>query len=96
MIVYKEHEQGTTTKVHDLDNKIVIEKSFDAEPLVEQCAAERQATSGQRWGDGQKIGTIPAAVYGQFMRDYQGKELTQKLMQWLRENPAFITFDKFK
>ena len=94
MIVFREDENGIRTQVHDLDNRIVIQKTFDAEPLLEACAAERHAAAGERWGDGRKVGTVPLAVLGQFMREDGGLDV-ERATAWLRENPAFITFDRF-
>ena len=94
MIVFKEDENGVRTQVHDLENKIVIQKTYDAEPLLDACAAERQATAGERWGDGRKVGTVPLAILGQFMRENDGLNVA-RAEKWLRENPHFITFDRF-
>ena len=78
------------------DGHIIHKTSFDAEPLMRQAHAERIATDGQRWGQGvgTKVGTIPMAVYAQFLSK-PAEERQKFLLQWLRENPAFVTFDKF-
>lgn len=76
-------------------DQVVQKFTYDAEPFLEQAKAERNATAGDRWGDGRKVGTIPMAVYAQVLQ-IQGAEERQKfLVKWLKENPAFVTFDKF-
>lgn len=87
-------EQGIATRVHQDDGKTVIEKTYDAEPLLEYAAAMRQNTQGESWGEGRIIGTVPMAIVGQFMRQDGGID-TKRLTQWIRENPAFICFDRF-
>ena len=39
------------------------------------------------------IGTIPPAVFGMFMRQDGGFD-RKRCVQWLKENPYMITFDK--
>jgi len=85
---------GIQTTVHANDNGWTIQKTFDAEPFVEHAAQERAATSMQRWGDGRKVGTVPMAVLGQFMRQDGGLD-TKRLAAWLKENPAFVSYEPF-
>lgn len=86
---------GTRKQVTFEGDQAVTKLSFDAQPFLESAKAERVATAGERWGDGRKVGTIPMAVYTQFLK-IQGAEERQKyLRNWLLENPAFVTFDKF-
>jgi hypothetical protein len=87
-------ETGIQTVVHANDNGWTIEKRFDAEPLLQDAEAGRQATQGERWGDGRKVGTIPLAILGQFMRQDGGLD-TKRLTAWLRENPAFVSYEPF-
>lgn len=84
---------GIRTKVHDTGDKIVFEKEYDAQPFLDVAAEARAQSQGQRWGDGQHVGFIPAAVYSQWMR--QGRMNKETVVQWLKDNPAFVTFDKF-
>lgn len=92
-------ELGIRTRVHEVENKISIQKTFDAEPYLEAAKAERAVTAGDRWsggtsGLGKKVGTIPMAVLATFMRQDGGYD-TKRAMAWLKANPAFVTFDKF-
>lgn len=77
-------------------DQAVTKLTYDAEPMLEAAAAERVFTAGQRWGDGQKIGTIPMAVLGQINDTYKSAvERQARILLWLRENPRFVTFEKF-
>jgi hypothetical protein len=84
---------GIQTKVHDLDGKVVIQKTYDAEPLKEICAAERAATAGQRWGEFRKVGSVPMAEFATMLRQ-DGTIDQKRMLKWLKGNPAFVTFDK--
>lgn len=86
---------GSVTKVHEGDGRTVIEKVWDAEPLLQHAADARQATEGMNWGEGRKVGTVPMEVLGMFLRQDGGLD-KKRLTDWLRKNPAFICFDKFK
>lgn len=80
-----------------VDNDQVVQKTtYDAEPFLKLAAEERAHTAGDRWkeGLGTKVGTVPMAVYAQTMSmDSESRKVF--LLNWLRENPAFVTFDKF-
>lgn len=86
---------GVRKEVTFEGDQAVTKLTYDAAPFLEQAHAERVATAGDRWGEGKKVGTIPMAVYSQVLQ-IQGAEERQKfLVRWLKENPAFVTFDKF-
>jgi hypothetical protein len=92
------HAYGVHKQVTFEGDQAVTKLTYDAQPFIEAAKAERIATEGKRWGEGlgTKVGTMPMAVYSQFMK-IQGAEERQKfILTWLRDNPAFITFDKFK
>lgn len=77
-------------------DQLVRKQTFDAEPILEAAKAERNATAGERWGEGRKVGTIPMAIYNQILQTYQGREAReQAILSFLRQNQAFVTFDKF-
>lgn len=88
-------DQGITSTVHEDETRTVIQKTYDAEPLLEYAKGMREATEGQRWGDGRIVGTVPMAVCAQFMRQ-DGRLDAKRLTEWIRANPAFVCFDKFK
>lgn len=84
---------GITTTVHGLEGKTVIEKSYDAEPLLEAAAAMRAATEGERWGEMRHVGFIPMAELAKFFRQDGGFD-SARCKAWIRENPRFATFSK--
>lgn len=86
---------GTQTRVKFEGDQIVKVQSFDAEPIVEACKAERNETAGERWGEMRKVGSIPMAVYTKLLSIADQQERKKYLRRWLLENPAFITFDKY-
>jgi len=77
-------------------DQVVTKLTYDAEPLIEAAKAERNATADQRWGDGRKVGTIPMPVLNLIYAQHAGREEREKaILGWLRQNQAFVTFDKF-
>lgn len=95
-IVFKDHDAqtGITSAVHDVGGKVVIQKTYDAEPLLTACASERAATDGQKWGDLRKVGSIPMAELATMLRQ-DGTIDPKRLTSWLKSNPAFVTFGRF-
>lgn len=84
---------GITTTLHQTESKVVIEKAYDAQPLLDACAAERAATEGQRWGELRKVGSIPMAELAKMMRQ-DGTIDQKRCLAWIKANPAFVTFSK--
>lgn len=95
-IVYQENdaETGIKTRVHDLDSgRVVIEKQYDAQPLVQTAAEMRAATDGQRWGEMRHVGFIPMAELATMMRQDGGFDRA-RVLAYLKANPALATFSK--
>lgn len=94
-VVFKDHDPqlGITTKVHEVNGKTVIAKSYDAQPILDACAAERTATDGQKWGEFRKVGTVPMAELATMLRQ-DGTLDQERAYAWLKANPGFITFNK--
>jgi hypothetical protein len=80
-----------------LEGDHVVEKlTYDAEPLLEEAHARRVASAGDRWGDGHHVGTIPMAELARIGEQYKSaEERKHQILVWLRDNPKFVTFDKF-
>lgn len=95
MKTYQEFDPqlGIASAIHEVEGKVVIEKKWDAEPLLEACAAERAETEGQRWGEFRKVGTIPMAELAKLMRQ-DGTIDEKRCLAWIKANPAFVTFSK--
>lgn len=86
---------GIRTRVHETENKLVIEKQFDAEPLTEAAAEMRATRDGERWSEyGTHVGFIPMAELGTMMRQDGGFD-RKRVLEYLQRNPAFVTFSKF-
>ena len=86
-------ETGITTSVHYLDGKTVIQKEYDAQPLLDAAAEMRAATEGQRWGEMRHVGFIPMAELGKMMRQDGGFD-RDRLIAYLKANPKLATFSK--
>lgn len=85
---------GIAEATHFEDETIVVQKTFDAQPHLEYAQQAREATDGKRWGDGKMIGHIPPVFYGQILRIRDPQERERAVMQFFRENPAFLMFDR--
>lgn len=86
---------GTNTKLHFEGDNVIVQRTFDAQPIVEACKAERIATEGQRWGEMRKVGTLPMVIYAQALTIRENKARRKFIKDWLTQNPAFITFDRY-
>ena len=85
---------GITTRVQQVEGKVRISKTYDAEPFLQAAADERAATEGERWGEWRKVGSIPMAELAKFYRQDGGFD-SKRCAAWLRANPAMVTFSKF-
>lgn len=83
---------GVHKQVTFQDDQYVTKLTFDAEPILKEAEATRQATEGQRWGEGKVVGKLPLAVMNQLMAIQDRTERDVATMNWLRNNPAFITY----
>jgi hypothetical protein len=62
--------------------------------MLKACAEERAVTAGQRWGELRKVGTIPMSELAKMMRQ-DGTIDKNRAAAWLKQNPAFVTYDNF-
>lgn len=86
---------GTRTQLHFQGDDLIVQKSFDGKSLADLCTAERNATAGQRWGEMRKVGTLPMVVYAQASAIKDNRERMTFIRNWLKQNPHFITFDRY-
>ena len=86
---------GVGRKITIEGDQIISKLTYDAAPLLESAADDRRNTQGEKWGEMRKIGTIPMAVYCQYLVIKDVAQRRKLLLDWLRANPAFVTFDKF-
>jgi hypothetical protein len=86
---------GIRTRVHETENKVAIEKVYDAEPLVETAKEMRADRAGDRWDAmGTHVGFIPMAELATMMRQDGGFDI-KRVREFLQKNPAFVTFEKY-
>ena len=77
-------------------DQAVTKLTYDAEPMLEQAKAERNATAGQRWGELRKVGIIPMAVMNHINATIPGAVDRQvAVYRWLKANPRMVSFDGF-
>lgn len=95
MAAFKEFdaETGVTTTVHDLGDKVVFQKTYDAEPFKVAAAAMRDATEGEKWGEMRHVGFIPNAELATMLRQ-DGTIDQKRVMAFLKANPALCTFSR--
>jgi hypothetical protein len=86
---------GTRKQIHVSDDTIIEQNTFDAEPVLQAAKEARELTEGQRWGDGKVIGKVPMHIYAQ-CAVMSKQDQHNFLLDYLRANPAFIAFGKFK
>lgn len=86
---------GTHTSIIFEGDQVVKKQTFDAQPFIEQAARERAATEGQRWGEMRKVGSIPMAVYAHALTIPDSRERKKYVLNWLKERPALVGFEKF-
>jgi hypothetical protein len=90
------NENGIHSKVVFQDGFVTSQKTWDAEPILQSCAEERAATQGEKWGEMRKIGQIPMAELNKINSIYKTQaERNVKILEYLRDNPAFVSFDRF-
>jgi hypothetical protein len=87
-------QTGVHTRVHFEDGQIIHQKTFDAEPYLKAAEEARILSEGQRWGDGQIIGTLPPLVYAEIQGIPDPDERDKRIMAFFRQNPAFVRFTK--
>jgi hypothetical protein len=90
------NENGIHSMVTFQDGFVTSQKTWDAQPILESCAQERADTQGSRWGDMRKIGQIPMAELNKINSEFKTQaERNVKILEYLRANPAFVSFDRF-
>lgn len=90
------NEQGVRTQFHfEADGGLVLQKSFDAEPLLKEAEKARQSTAGKGWGEGRIVGTIDPVAYGRISQIKDRQERDRAILDYFRERPAFVKFDGY-
>lgn len=86
---------GVQSLTHFEDDGFVVQKTFDAEPHLQYARQAREATEGQRWGEGKLVGHIPPAFYAQILTIRDRDERKRAIQRFFKENPAFVMFDRY-
>lgn len=89
------NELGIRKQVHFEGDSVIVQKTYDAAPLIEYAAAARQQTAGQRWGEGKLVGTIPMVEYAKFLAINDNRARAKAIKAWLRENSHLVMFDRY-
>lgn len=90
------NEQGVRTQFHfESDGGLVLQKTFDAEPLLKEAEQARQDTAGKRWGEGRIVGTIDPVAYGRISLIKDRQERDKAILDYFREKPALVKFDGY-
>ena len=77
-------------------DQAITKLTYDAAPMLDAAHAERIATSGDRWGEMRKVGTIPMVELNRINATWPGAEDRKfQVLLWLKANPRMVTFEKF-
>ncbi|RYF31687.1 MAG: hypothetical protein EOO23_01700 [Comamonadaceae bacterium] len=87
---------GVTTTLHFEGDSFIAQKTFDATPHLEYAKRAREATAGQRFGEGKFIGHIPPAFYAKICVIKDRKEREKAVRDFFIENPAFRMYEPLK
>jgi hypothetical protein len=89
---------GVKTDVKIEDGHLITRKTWDAEPYLEAAAEARQMTDGQSWGDTRKVGVLPPAEFGEWMRIMreEGNDAAEKYIHaYFMDRPKLVHFGKY-
>ena len=90
------NDQGVRTQFHfEADGGLVLQKTFDAEPILREAEIARQSTEGKRWGEGRIVGTIDPVSYSRIAKIKDRAERDKAILEYFRERPAFVKFDGY-
>lgn len=93
-ILLKENPTTGTQTWYETEDELqrsTTEQNVD--DILKYCAEQRAMTQGEKYGDMRKAFLMPMNVVGQAMREGWLFD-KERVRQWVRENPAFKTFDR--
>lgn len=84
---------GVQTFYETADDTERASTAQNVDDILAHAADMRRETQGEKYGDMRRVAVMPMSVVGQAMRE--GWLFDQeRVRQWVRDNPAFKTFDK--
>jgi hypothetical protein len=86
---------GVKTRLIFQGDEVVKHTSQDVSGILEFAKAKRNHTAGEKWGEMRHVGTIPMHIYAQLLAITNQDERKKALKQYLKANPAFVTFDAY-
>jgi hypothetical protein len=86
---------GIKTRAHFEDDSIVVQKTVDMEPYLQQAALAREANEGKRWGEGRTVGTLPPDVYGQVLTIRDPQERKKFIRAYFQANPLLVHYEPY-
>ena len=87
---------GIRTQMHfENSGDIVVQKTFDAEPILEYTAQARRDTAGMNWGEGRLVGHIPALDLPPILAIRDKKEREKAILLYFQERRSLVMFDRF-
>ena len=86
---------GVRTRKHfESSGDVVVQHTFDAQEHLDHAKQARDATAGQRWGDGKFICHIPPAFLGPILAIKDKKEREKAVLKFMQENRGLVMFDR--
>lgn len=75
--------------------KTVYRIDYPVDATIEQNAAIRNHKAGERWGDGQRIASIPPNVFHEHLAEASRQDDDKYISKWLNDsdNAAWRTFE---
>lgn len=90
------NEYGVRTQFHfESDGGLVLQKTYDAEPLLKEAEIARQSTDGMRWGEGRIVGRIDAVSYARISQIKDRAERDKAILDYFREHPRYVMFNPY-
>jgi hypothetical protein len=86
---------GYRTRVHFEGSSVITQQTYDAEPLLREAQAIREATEGTRWGDGQHVGVLPMHEAIRILRIRGRAEQQKAIRLFFQANPLLCGNSKY-
>lgn len=90
----RDPETGVTRWWLDMGDHYIVRTDTPVQPLLDENARDLSNSAGRRWGDGQRVASIPLDVYYRELHAAQMQKDEKYLRKWLNnaDNSKFRTF----